>query len=111
MSQTDIRNSNQYQQAPVKMRPSHSSAAEFHFPSEAEEPTTISQMLSCHDLSVLSNSKLSRFLPSLESFSFFLAGPTSPGQWERSVEATASNFLRAHVGASVGVCVFPLRLL
>lgn len=31
MSQTDIRNSNQYQQAPVKMRPSHSSAAEFHF--------------------------------------------------------------------------------
>ena len=33
MSQTDIRNSNQYQQAAAaRMRPSHSSAAEFDFP-------------------------------------------------------------------------------
>lgn len=32
MSQTDIRNSNRYQQAPVKMSPSHSSTAEFYFP-------------------------------------------------------------------------------
>lgn len=31
MSQTDIRNSSQYQQVPVKTRPSHSSAAEFDF--------------------------------------------------------------------------------
>lgn len=105
MSQTDIRNSNQYQQAPVKMRPSHSSAADFYFPSRAEAP----QMSSCHDLSVCQRCQTPNSANSAIAgkFYIFLAAPTSLSLSERSVEATASNFLGAHVGARGCVCISP----
>ncbi len=60
MSQTDIRNSNQYQQAPAKMRPSHSSAADFYFPSRCRgSADVVMSRFVC--LSAVSNSELSKF--------------------------------------------------
>lgn len=108
MSQTDIRNSNQYQQAPVKMRPPHSSAAEFSYPSRCrgsalDVADVVMSRFVC--LSAESNPELSTFHPSPRKFYIFLAAPTSPSLSERSVEAVASNFPGAHVGARVGGCV------
>lgn len=74
----------------------------------AEAPSLTSQMSSCHDLSVCQPCQTPNSAHSTIAgkFQIFLTAPTSLSLSESLVEATASNFLGAHVGARVGVCVY-----
>lgn len=110
MSQTDITNSNQYQQAAVKTRPPHSSAAECDFLSVPRLRRTCPYVTVCLSVRI----QPQQIPPPREVFFFsshFSSRPQLPAANQCWVVATASNFLGAHVGARVGVCVFPLRLL
>lgn len=71
--------------------------------------TILSMRQPCYEVQTQQNPTIPR-----QRFFFpvFHTAPTSSSLSERSdEEAVASNFLGAHVGARVGVCVFPLRLL
>lgn len=66
---------------------------------------------SCHDLPVCQSCQTPNSAHSAVAgkFKIFLTAPpnfSQPISWRRAL-----NFLWAHVGARVGVCVFPLRLL
>ncbi len=110
MSQTDIRNSNQYQQAPVKTRPSHSSAAEFDFLSRCWGGSTL-QMSSCHDLSVcqpcLQTHKLSKFRHRRKSLKFFWQ-PQLLSAYQSARSKHGFKLSQSPCGRTRGcVCIFP----